>query len=94
MSAGTESPSPAPAAKAPRPDDASERPGVRGAWIAVAGVLLIGMALSLLLAWRAEQRVLSLEKELVSRQIESAGAPDGHARRGRHARHGRQDRAA
>jgi uroporphyrin-III C-methyltransferase len=73
MSAGTESPSPAPAAKAPRPDDASERPGVRGAWIAVAGVLLIGMALSLLLAWRAEQRVLSLEKELVSRQIESAG---------------------
>lgn len=51
----------------------ARRAGFSGAWVAMFAALLIGVVLSLLLAWRAEQRVLSLEQELVRRQIDSAG---------------------
>ncbi|MDH5539052.1 MAG: uroporphyrinogen-III C-methyltransferase [Rhizobacter sp.] len=47
--------------------------GLRGGWLAAFVALLVGVVLSLLLAWRAEQRVLGLEQELVKRQIDSAG---------------------
>jgi len=45
----------------------------RGVWIAVAAVLFILVVVSLVLAWKADQRVQSLEQELVQRQMDSAG---------------------
>lgn len=49
------------------------RAGSRGGWLALFAAMLVGIVASLLLAWRAEQRVMSLEQELVKRQIDSAG---------------------
>ena len=66
-------PAPAPAAvpaPAPAPTLASTSPG--RAWAAVAAVLLVISVAALALAWKAEQRVSSLEQELVRRQQESA----------------------
>ena len=49
-------------------------------WLRVAlGVLSLGMLASLGLAWRAEQRVASVEQELVRRQQDSA-SQSGEAR--------------
>jgi uroporphyrin-3 C-methyltransferase len=47
--------------------------GLRGGWLALLAAMLLGIVASLLLAWRSEQRVMSLEQELVKRQIDSAG---------------------
>ena len=70
---------PSAAAAAPLPSSAAAvappgepTPGPR-LWWAAAVVLLLLVAGSLAMAWRAEQRVLSLEQELVLRQQNSAG---------------------
>ena len=48
------------------------RSGGRLGWAAVAALLLVGLVLSLVLAWKADQHVTSLEQELVKRQMDSA----------------------
>ncbi|KNZ32523.1 MAG: uroporphyrin-III methyltransferase [Methylibium sp. NZG] len=45
----------------------------RGPWVAVAAGLFVLAALGLGLAWKADQRIGSLEQELVKRQMDSAG---------------------
>lgn len=45
----------------------------RGWWAGLAAVMLALVLLGMGLAWRADQRVLSLEQELVKRQMDSAG---------------------
>ncbi len=45
----------------------------RGVWVAVAAGLLVLVLLSMGLAWKTDQRVASLEQELVKRQMDSAG---------------------
>jgi uroporphyrin-3 C-methyltransferase len=49
------------------------RAGARLVWILVAAVLLVLVLLSMGLAWKTDQRVASLEQELVKRQMDSAG---------------------
>ncbi len=49
------------------------RNAVRGWWLALAAGLLVLVVLSLAMAWKADQRVMSLEQELVKRQMDSAG---------------------
>jgi uroporphyrin-3 C-methyltransferase len=44
----------------------------RGVWVAVAAGLLVLVLLSIGLAWKADQRLSSLEQELVKRQMDSA----------------------
>jgi uroporphyrin-III C-methyltransferase len=44
----------------------------RGVWVAVAAGLLVLVLLSMGLAWKTDQRVASLEQELVKRQMDSA----------------------
>ena len=51
---------------------AAGRSGGRLGWAAVAALLLVGLVLSLVLAWKADQHVTSLEQELVKRQMDSA----------------------
>ena len=66
-------PAPAPAsvpAPAPAPVNATAGPG--RAWAAMGAVLLVISVTAVALAWKAEQRVSSLEQELVKRQQESA----------------------
>jgi uroporphyrin-III C-methyltransferase len=45
---------------------------VRGVWAAVAAGLLVLVLLAMGLAWKTDQRVVSLEQELVKRQMDSA----------------------
>lgn len=61
-------PAPPPAAAVP----ASPPAGPGRAWAALAAVLLVISVAALALAWKAEQRVGSLEQELVRRQQDSA----------------------
>jgi uroporphyrin-III C-methyltransferase len=61
---------PAPAAASAAPPKASDSPR---SWALVAAVVLVLSVLAIALAWKAEQRVASLEQELVRRQQESAG---------------------
>jgi uroporphyrin-3 C-methyltransferase len=61
-------PTPPPAAAAP----ASPPAGPGRTWAALVAVLLVISVAALALAWKAEQRVGSLEQELVRRQQESA----------------------
>lgn len=64
----------APAAAAPVPAQASapEPSGPGRAWMVMGAVLLVISVTAVALAWKAEQRVSSLEQELVRRQQESA----------------------
>ena len=65
---------PAPLAAEPvAPSAAVHRNAVRGGWLALAVGLLVLVVLSLAMAWKADQRVMSLEQELVKRQMDSAG---------------------
>ena len=71
-----ETPAAAPVPLAAEPSaqalDAS-RGAARLGWAAVAAGLLVLSVLSLVLAWKADQHVASLEQELVKRQMDSAG---------------------
>lgn len=62
----------APAAAAPVPAPAPEPSGPGRAWMVMGAVLLVISVTAVALAWKAEQRVSSLEQELVRRQQESA----------------------
>lgn len=57
---------------APAPAPAPEPSGPGRAWMVMGAVLLVISVTALALAWKAEQRVSSLEQELVRRQQESA----------------------
>ena len=59
-----------PAAPAEAP---SALPAARKWWTVALAAMGVGMLVSLGMAWRAEQRVASVEQELVRRQQESAG---------------------
>lgn len=62
---------PAPAPE-PAPAPAPEPSGPGRAWMVMGAVLLVISVTAVALAWKAEQRVSSLEQELVRRQQESA----------------------
>ena len=59
-------------AETPAQAHGAGRSGGRLGWAAVAALLLVGLVLSLVLAWKADQHVTSLEQELVKRQMDSA----------------------
>lgn len=60
-------------AESAAPGPAMNRGGARVVWVAVAAGLLVLVLLAMGLAWKTDQRVASLEQELVKRQMDSAG---------------------
>jgi uroporphyrin-3 C-methyltransferase len=60
------------AAAQPAPPAAVTPSGPGRAWAAIAAVLLVIGVVALALAWRADQRIATLEQELVRRQQESS----------------------
>lgn len=60
-------------AQAGLPAGPASRGSARLAWILVASGVLVLVLLSIGLAWKTDQRVASLEQELVKRQMDSAG---------------------
>jgi uroporphyrin-3 C-methyltransferase len=62
---------PAPPAASPPPGPPQAVPGGRTAWI-VGGVLAVVALVALVLAWQADRRLQTLERELVRRQNESS----------------------
>ena len=69
--ANPDTPDAAPPAVAPAEQPAAPS-GPARAWVLVAAVLLVLGVVALALAWKADQRVASLEQELVRRQQDSA----------------------
>ena len=87
-------PTPDNVAPASRPDASQMVPAARKAWVAALGAMGIGVLASLFVAWRAEQRVGSVEQELVRRQQESAGQSNEARTLARQAQQGMLDASA
>ena len=87
---------PPPIADAVRPLGAAPAPSAALRWAAAAcAVLFGGLAVaSLVLAWRADQRVVHLEQELVKRQQDSAGQANEARQFAKQADEGARDAAA